>query len=89
MFSYSPYDQVKAQDYPNLLVTSGLHDSQVQYFEPAKYVPKLREFSTSNNPVLLKMNLIGGHAGKSGRLESLKETAEELSFIEHLASRDY
>ena len=75
--------------YPSVLVTSSLYDSQVQYFEPAKYVPKLREFSTSNNPVLLKMNLIGGHAGKSGRLESLKETAEELSFIEHLASRDY
>ena len=70
-----------------MLVTSSLFDSQVQYFEPAKYVPKLREFSTSDNPILLKMNLIGGHAGKSGRLESLKETAEELSFIAHLASK--
>ena len=86
---YSPYDNIESKPYPSVLVTSSLYDSQVQYFEPAKYVPKLREFSTSNNPVLLKMNLIGGHAGKSGRLESLKETAEELSFIEHLASRDY
>ena len=86
---YSPYDNIESKPYPSVLVTSSLFDSQVQYFEPAKYVPKLREFSTSNNPVLLKMNLIGGHAGKSGRLESLKETAEELSFIEHLASRDY
>ena len=86
---YSPYDNIESKPYPPVLVTSSLFDSQVQYFEPAKYVPKLREFSTSNNPVLLKMNLIGGHAGKSGRLESLKETAEELSFIEYLASRDY
>ncbi len=85
---YSPYDNIESKPYPSVLVTSSLFDSQVQYFEPAKYVPKLREFSTSNNPVLLKMNLIGGHAGKSGRLESLKETAEELSFIAHLASKD-
>jgi len=86
---YSPYDNIKSNPYPSVLVTSSLFDSQVQYFEPAKYVPKLREYSTSNNPILLKMNLIGGHAGKSGRLESLKETAEELSFITHLASKDY
>ena len=84
---YSPYDNISSKPYPAVLVTSSLFDSQVQYFEPAKYVPKLREFSTSDNPVLLKMNLIGGHAGKSGRLESLKETAEELSFIAHLASK--
>ena len=84
---YSPYDNISPKPYPAVLVTSSLFDSQVQYFEPAKYVPKLREFSTSDNPVLLKMNLIGGHAGKSGRLESLKETAEELSFIAHLASK--
>ncbi len=86
---YSPYDNIESKPYPSVLVTSSLFDSQVQYFEPAKYVPKLREFSTSNNPILLKMNLIGGHAGKSGRLESLKETAEELSFISHLASKNY
>ena len=84
---YSPYDNISSKPYPAVLVTSSLFDSQVQYFEPAKYVPKLREFSTSDNPILLKMNLIGGHAGKSGRLESLKETAEELSFIAHLASK--
>ena len=86
---YSPYDNIDFKPYPSVLVTSSLFDSQVQYYEPAKYVPKLREFSTSNNPILLKMNLIGGHAGKSGRLESLKETAEELSFIEKLASQDH
>ena len=86
---YSPYDNIESKPYPSVLVTSSLFDSQVQYFEPAKYVPKLREFSTSDNPILLKMNLIGGHAGKSGRLESLKETAEELSFIAHLASIDH
>tara|TARA_B100000035_G_C21034436_1_gene570109 strand:- start:617 stop:2656 length:2040 start_codon:yes stop_codon:yes gene_type:complete len=86
---YSPYDNIDFKPYPAVLVTSSLFDSQVQYYEPAKYVPKLREFSTSNNPILLKMNLIGGHAGKSGRLESLKETAEELSFIKKLASQDH
>lgn len=85
---YSPYDNIESKPYPAVLVTSSLFDSQVQYFEPAKYVPKLREFSTSHNPILLKMNLIGGHAGKSGRLESLRETAEELSFISHLALKD-
>ncbi|MFL2769194.1 MAG: S9 family peptidase [Gammaproteobacteria bacterium] len=86
---YSPYDNIESKPYPSVLVTSSFFDSQVQYFEPAKYVPKLREFSSSKNPILLKMNLIGGHAGKSGRLESLKETAEELSFIAQLASRDH
>ena len=78
---YSPYDNIDFKPYPAVLVTSSLFDSQVQYFEPAKYVPKLREHSTSNNPVLLKMNMIGGHAGKSGRLGSLKDTAEELGFL--------
>jgi len=86
---YSPYDNINFKPYPAVLVTSSLFDSQVQYFEPAKYVPKLREFSTSKNPILLSMNLIGGHAGKSGRLESLKETARELSFIDYLASQDH
>ena len=65
-----------------------MYDSQVQYYEPAKYVPKLREHSTSNNPILLKMNMIGGHAGKSGRLSSLQETAEELGFLRTLAIKD-
>ena len=86
---YSPYDNIDFKPYPSVLVTSSLYDSQVQYFEPAKYVPKLREHSTSDNPILLKMNLIGGHAGKSGRLESLKETAEELEFLRTISLRDY
>ncbi len=86
---YSPYDNIDVKPYPSVLVTSSLYDSQVQYYEPAKYVPKLREYSSSGNPVLLKMNMIGGHAGKSGRLESLKETSEELSFLQALAKRDF
>lgn len=85
---YSPYDNIAYRPYPSVLVTSSLFDSQVQYYEPAKYVPKLREHSTSGNPILLKMNMIGGHAGKSGRLASLKETADELSFLRTLAIRD-
>ena len=85
---YSPYDNIDFKPYPSVLVTSSLYDSQVQYFEPAKYVPKLREHSTSKNPILLKMNMIGGHAGKSGRLESFKETAEELGFLRNLSIRD-
>ncbi len=85
---YSPYDNIDFKPYPSVFVTSSLYDSQVQYFEPAKYVPKLREYSTSKNPILLKMNMIGGHAGKSGKLESLKETAEELGFLRFLATRD-
>ncbi len=88
MKKYSPYDNIDYKHYPSVLVTSSLHDSQVQYFEPAKYVPKLREYSTSDNPILLKMNMIGGHAGKSGRLESLKEIAEELGFLRALAIKD-
>ena len=84
--SYSPYDNIDFKPYPSVLVTSSLYDSQVQYFEPAKYVPKLREYSTSKNPILLKMNMIGGHGGKSGKIESLKETAEELGFIMNLST---
>ena len=85
---YSPYDNIGNKPYPPVLVTSSLFDSQVQYFEPAKYVLKLREYSTSDNPILLKMNLIGGHAGKSGRLASLKETAEELGFLSTLSTKN-
>ncbi len=84
---YSPYDNIDFKPYPAVLVTSSLYDSQVQYFEPAKYVPKLREHNTSDNPILLKMNMVGGHSGKSGRLESLKETAEEIGFIRFLSTR--
>ena len=85
---YSPYDNINFKPYPYVLVTSSLYDSQVQYFEPAKYVSKLREHTTSGNPVLLKMNMIGGHAGKSGRLASLRETSEEIGFISYLSSID-
>ena len=85
---YSPYDNIDYKAYPSVLVTSSLYDSQVQYFEPAKYVPKLREYSSSDNPILLKMNMIGGHAGKSGRLASLKETAQELGFLKALSIKE-
>ena len=81
MKTYSPYDNIDKLNYPAVLVTTSLFDSQVQYFEPAKYVPKLRENSTSGNPVFLNINLVGGHGGKSGRLESLNETAMDYSFI--------
>ena len=81
MKTYSPYDNIQKQNYPAVLVTTSLYDSQVQYFEPAKYVPKLREYSTSDNPIFLSINLVGGHGGKSGRLESLNETALDYSFI--------
>jgi len=79
--SYSPYDQVKAQPYPPLLVTAGLNDPRVTYWEPAKWVAKLRELKTDTNELLLKTNMGAGHGGKSGRFESLKETAEEFAFI--------
>lgn len=79
--SYSPYDQVKAQAYPPLLVTAGLNDPRVTYWEPAKWVAKLRELRTNDTELLLKTNMGAGHGGKSGRFESLKETAEEFAFI--------
>ena len=79
--SYSPYDQVRAQAYPPLLVTAGLNDPRVTYWEPAKWVAKLRELKTDSNELLLKTNMGAGHGGKSGRFESLRETAEEFAFI--------
>ncbi|PKB14847.1 oligopeptidase B [Novosphingobium kunmingense] len=79
--SYSPYDQVKAQAYPPLLVTAGLNDPRVTYWEPAKWVARLRELKTDDNELLLKTNMGAGHGGKSGRFESLKETAEEFAFV--------
>lgn len=79
--SYSPYDNVTAQDYPNLLVTSGLHDSQVQYWEPTKWVAKLRSVKTDDNLLLLKTDMSVGHGGASGRFESLKLYAFEYAFI--------
>ncbi|MEY4056265.1 MAG: hypothetical protein RL519_1600 [Pseudomonadota bacterium] len=79
--SYSPYDQVRPQAYPPLLVTAGLNDPRVTYWEPAKWVARLRELKTDQNELLLKTNMGAGHGGKSGRFESLKETAEEYAFI--------
>jgi oligopeptidase B len=79
--SYSPYDQVSAQDYPPLLVTAGLNDPRVTYWEPAKWVAKLRELKTDNNELLLKTIMGAGHGGKSGRFESLREAAEEFAFV--------
>ena len=79
--SYSPYDQVKPQAYPPLMVTAGLNDPRVTYWEPAKWVAKLRELKTDSNELILKTNMGAGHGGKSGRFESLTETAEEFAFI--------
>lgn len=87
MKKYSPYDNIESLNYPAVLVTSSLFDSQVQYFEPAKYVPKLREYSTSDNPILLKMNLIGGHGGKSGKINSFEERSLEASFLLNLVKK--
>ena len=87
MLSYSPYDQVEAKDYPAMLVTTGLHDSQVQYLEPAKWVAKLREIKTDKNPLLLHTNMAAGHGGSSGRFERLKEVALEYTFLLDLAGK--
>ncbi|WP_460613124.1 S9 family peptidase [Hymenobacter seoulensis] len=81
MLSYSPYDQVKAQAYPNMLVTTGLHDSQVQYFEPAKWVAKLRTMKTDNNLLLLHTDMAAGHGGASGRFKSINDTARQFAFM--------
>ena len=81
MLSYSPYDNVEKKAYPHLLVTSGLHDSQVQYWEPTKWVAKLRDYKTDKNRLLLKTNTDAGHSGASGRFESLKDIAFEYCFI--------
>jgi oligopeptidase B len=81
MLSYSPYDNVEAKDYPAMLVTTGLHDSQVQYFEPAKWVAKLRALKTDDNIILLHVNMEAGHGGVSGRFRRFKETAMEYAFM--------
>ena len=85
MLSYSPYDNVAAGDYPSLLVTTGLHDSQVQYWEPAKWVAKLRAMRTDHDPLLLKTNMEAGHGGTTGRFKSQKETAFIYAFLLDLA----
>jgi len=81
MLSYSPYDNVKVQDYPNMYISTGLHDSQVQYWEPAKWVAKLRAIKTDNNRLYLDTNMEAGHGGASGRFEAIKELAKEFSFL--------
>jgi oligopeptidase B len=81
MLSYSPYDNVSAQAYPAMLVTTGLWDSQVQYFEPAKWVAKLRATKIDTHPLLFKTNMQAGHGGKSGRFERYRETAEMYAFL--------
>jgi oligopeptidase B len=85
MLSYSPYDQVERKAYPNLLVTAGLHDSQVQYFEPAKWVARLRAMKTDNNRLILKTNMEAGHGGASGRYKRWREIAFEWAFLLDLA----
>lgn len=81
MLSYSPYDQIKRQDYPNVLVTTSLHDSQVQYWEPAKWVAKMRAYKTDNNLLLLKTDMQAGHSGKTGRFRSLEDSALYCAFF--------
>jgi oligopeptidase B len=85
MLSYSPYDNVRAQEYPAMLVTTGFWDSQVQYFEPAKWVARLRRLKTDDHPVLLRINMEAGHGGKSGRFRRYREIAEEFAFLLGLA----
>ena len=85
MKKYSPYDNINKLNYPSIFITSSLFDSQVQYFEPAKYVAKLKEYNQSNNPILMKMNLIGGHGGISGKINQFNEVAEEYNFIINLS----
>lgn len=81
MKSYSPYDNIEAKQYPNILITTGFHDSQVQYWEPAKWTAKLRDLKTDNNILIFKTDMSSGHGGASGRFESLKEIALEYAFL--------
>jgi oligopeptidase B len=81
MLSYSPYDNVKDQAYPAMLVGSGFHDSQVQYWEPAKWVQRLREHQTATQPILMHVNMDAGHGGSSGRFEALKDVARNYAFL--------
>lgn len=88
MLTYSPYDNVRAKQYPAMLVTTGLHDSQVQYFEPAKWVARLRALKTDGNLLLLRTNMEAGHGGASGRFRRLEEVAFEYTFLLKLAGID-
>jgi oligopeptidase B len=81
MLSYSPYDNVTAQDYPSFFISTGLWDSQVQYYEPAKWVARLRDRKTDQNPLLFHVNMEAGHGGKSGRFRRHRETAMEYAFV--------
>ena len=85
ILSYSPYDNLAAKDYPAMLVTTGLWDSQVQYFEPAKYVARMRRLKTDRNPLVMHVNMEAGHGGKSGRFERLAQVAREQAFFLDLA----
>ena len=85
ILSYSPYDQVRAQAYPHLLVTSGLHDSQVQYWEPAKWIAKLRDMRSNDNQLLLYTDMDSGHGGASGRYQRYRDIAREFAFLIDLA----
>ena len=87
MMSYSPYDNVKAQDYPHMLVTTGYWDSQVQYWEPAKWVAKLRTLKTDNTVLFLDTNMEAGHSGASGRFDALKDVAKEYTFMLELEGK--
>ncbi|MEC7783794.1 MAG: S9 family peptidase [Bacteroidota bacterium] len=87
MKSYSPYDQVKVQNYPNILVTTGYHDSQVQYWEPAKWVARLRDKNIADTKIYFETNMDAGHGGASGRFEALKETAKDYAFLIDLAGK--
>jgi oligopeptidase B len=84
MLSYSPYDNVKARDYPAMYVTTGLYDSQVQYFEPAKWVAKLRSTKTDSNLLVLEVDMSSGHGGASGRFKQYERTAREYAFMFYL-----
>ena len=84
---YSPYDNIKAQAYPNLLVTAGFHDSQVQYWEPAKWVAKLRTLKKDDTVLFLDTNMDAGHSGASGRFNAIKEVAKEYTFILQLEGK--
>lgn len=87
MKSYSPYDNIEAKNYPNILITTGFHDSQVQYWEPAKWTAKLRDSKTDNNILIFKTDMSSGHGGASGRFESLKEIALEYAFLLKLETK--
>jgi oligopeptidase B len=88
MLSYSPYDQVERKAYPALFVSTGLWDSQVQYYEPTKWVAKLRASKTDSNPLLFHVNMEAGHGGKSGRFQAYHETAMYYAFLFDRLGRD-